>query len=56
MVFAILIGTIGCYYGLTSGRNAQAVGRATTNAVVSIIVALVVSDALITVICTQLGI
>lgn len=56
LVFAVLIGLIGCYYGLSCGRNAQAVGQATTNAVVSIIVALVVSDALITLICTQLGI
>lgn len=56
LVFAVLIGLIGCYYGLSCGRNAQAVGRATTNAVVSIIVALVVSDAVITLICTQLGI
>lgn len=56
LVFALLIGMIGCYYGLHSGRNAQAVGQATTRAVVSIIVALVVSDAIITVLCTQLGI
>lgn len=56
LVFAVLIGLIGCYYGLSCGRNAQAVGQATTNAVVSIIVALVVSDAMITLICTQLGI
>ncbi|HZJ91713.1 MAG TPA: ABC transporter permease [Thiopseudomonas sp.] len=56
LVFAVLIGLIGCYYGLSCGRNAQAVGQATTNAVVSIIVALVVSDAAITLVCTQLGI
>lgn len=56
LVFAVLIGLIGCHYGLSSGRNAQAVGQATTRAVVSIIVALVVSDALITLICTRLGI
>lgn len=56
LVFAVLIGLIGCYYGLSCGRNAQAVGQATTNAVVSIIVALVISDAVITLICTQLGI
>lgn len=56
LVFAVLIGLIGCHYGLDCGRNAQAVGQATTRAVVSIIVALVVSDALITLICTQLGI
>ena len=56
LVFAVLIGLIGCHYGLACGRNAQAVGQATTRAVVSIIVALVVCDALITLICTQLGI
>ncbi|MCL7461110.1 MlaE family lipid ABC transporter permease subunit [Pseudomonas sp. NW5] len=56
LVFAVLIALIGCHYGLACGRNAQAVGQATTHAVVSIIVALVVSDALITLICTQLGI
>ncbi|MEX6501477.1 MlaE family ABC transporter permease [Pseudomonas zhanjiangensis] len=56
LVFAVLIGLIGCHYGLASGRDAQAVGQATTRAVVSIVVALVVSDALITLICTRLGI
>ena len=56
LVFAVLIGLIGCYYGLISGRNAQAVGQAATGAVVSILVALVVSDALITLIFTRLGI
>lgn len=56
LVFALLIAMIGCYYGLNCARNAQAVGQATTRAVVSIIVALVVCDATITVICTQLGI
>ncbi len=56
LVFAVLIGLIGCHYGLISGRNAQAVGQAATGAVVSILVALVVSDALITLIFTRLGI
>ena len=55
LVFAALIGLIGCHHGLACGRNAQAVGQATTRAVVRIVVALVVSDALITLICTQLG-
>lgn len=56
LVFALLIGLIGCYRGLASGRDARSVGSATTGAVVSIIVALVVADALITLICTRLGI
>ncbi len=56
LVFAVLIGLIGCHYGLASGRDARSVGQATTRAVVSIVVALVVSDALITLVCTHLGI
>lgn len=56
LVFAVLIGLIGCHYGLASGRDARSVGQATTRAVVSIVVALVVSDALITLVCTRLGI
>ena len=56
LVFAALIGLTGCHYGLRCGRNAQAVGQATTRAVVSIIVWLVIADALITLICTRLGI
>jgi phospholipid/cholesterol/gamma-HCH transport system permease protein len=31
----LIIGGTGCYHGYTSGRGAQGVGRATTNAVVS---------------------
>ena len=50
-----------CLCQPTAGVNVTvptltAVGQATSRAVVSIIVALVVSDALITLICTQLGI
>ena len=30
LLVAVLIGLIGCHYGLASGRNAQAVGQATT--------------------------
>ena len=34
-VFGFIIALMGCYHGYTSGRGAQGVGRATTNAVVS---------------------
>ena len=33
--FGFLIAVMGCYHGYYSGRGAQGVGRATTNAVVS---------------------
>lgn len=34
-VFGLLISLMGCYHGFNSGRGAEGVGRATTNAVVS---------------------
>ena len=34
VVFGFLISSIGCYYGYNSGKGAEGVGRATTNAVV----------------------
>jgi phospholipid/cholesterol/gamma-HCH transport system permease protein len=34
-VFGFIITLMGCYHGYHSGRGAQGVGRATTNAVVS---------------------
>ncbi|RMD94174.1 MAG: ABC transporter permease [Alphaproteobacteria bacterium] len=34
-VFGFIVALMGCYHGMNSGRGAQGVGRATTNAVVS---------------------
>ena len=34
-VFGFIVALMGCYHGMQSGRGAQGVGRATTNAVVS---------------------
>lgn len=34
IVFGFIISTIGCYYGYYSGKGAEGVGKATTNAVV----------------------
>jgi phospholipid/cholesterol/gamma-HCH transport system permease protein len=45
-VFGMEIALIGCYRGLQAGSGASAVGAATTQAVVSSIVAIVVSDGL----------
>lgn len=47
--FGALIGYAGCLRGLECGRSAQAVGRATTSAVVTSIVLIVIADAFITV-------
>ncbi|MBR6625888.1 MAG: ABC transporter permease [Mailhella sp.] len=51
-VFGILIALCGCYQGIRSGRNASAVGRATTAAVVNSIVGIIVATSVITVIFT----
>jgi phospholipid/cholesterol/gamma-HCH transport system permease protein len=47
-VFGFLIAIMGCYHGYYSGRGAQGVGRATTNAVVSASILILISNYLIT--------
>src|SRR5215472_16121559 len=44
VVFGFIIASIGCYYGMTAKGGTQGVGRATTQAVVSASVLIVVSD------------
>ncbi len=56
VVFGILVSLIGCMRGIQAGNSARAVGDAATKAVVTCIVAIVVSDATITVVLTVLGI
>ncbi|MCR5258287.1 MAG: ABC transporter permease [Desulfovibrio sp.] len=53
-VFGIIIAISGCYHGMRCGRSAQAVGEATTTAVVHSIVGIIVASAVITVICNVL--
>ncbi len=55
-VYGVLIALSGCYRGIQCGRSASAVGDATTSAVVTAIVAIIVSDGIFTVICNALGI
>ena len=55
-VFGVLIALSGCMRGMQCGRSASAVGDAATSAVVTSIVFIVVSDALMTVMCNRLGI
>ncbi|MEE9397000.1 MAG: ABC transporter permease, partial [Methylococcales bacterium] len=56
IIFGILIALSGCMRGIQSGRSASAVGEAATSAVVTAIVWIVVSDAILTVIYNALGV
>lgn len=56
IVFGTLIAIAGCREGISAGRNSEAVGRATTNAVVTSVVYLIIADASINILCQQLGI
>lgn len=54
-VFGVLVALAGCQQGMQSGRNASAVGDATTSAVVTGILFIIVSDAILTVVYNTLG-
>ena len=56
LVFGWVIALCGCYYGIHAGRNADSVGIATTKAVVSAIVWMIVMTGIITWICEVIGI
>lgn len=55
-VFGIVIALCGCYYGINCGRNADSVGVATTRAVVSAIVWMIVVTGLLTLMFEVMGI
>ena len=55
VVFGVLVAIAGCMQGIRCGRSASAVGDATTKAVVSAIVYIIVADSLITVLYTVVG-
>lgn len=54
-VYGVIVAVVGCLRGITCGRSAQAVGTATTSAVVSAIVMIVVACAVMTVLFNALG-
>lgn len=54
--YGLIIAITGCYQGLRSGRNAEAVGRATTSAVVYSIVGIVLATAVLTILFNILNI
>ena len=55
VVFGLLVAIAGCLRGVECGRSSAAVGRAATSAVVTGIVAIIVADAVFTVIFDLLG-
>jgi phospholipid/cholesterol/gamma-HCH transport system permease protein len=55
-VYGVLVAVAGCLRGIQCGRSSAAVGQATTSAVVTSIVMIVVSMAILTVIYNALGI
>ncbi|MBD5389305.1 ABC transporter permease [bacterium] len=55
-VYGLIIALCGCYYGIYCGRNADSVGRATTRAVVTSIVWMVVATGALTFLFQVMGI
>jgi phospholipid/cholesterol/gamma-HCH transport system permease protein len=55
VVFGVLIAIAGCMRGMQSGRSSAAVGLAATSAVVTGIVLIIVSDAILTVVYDAIG-
>jgi phospholipid/cholesterol/gamma-HCH transport system permease protein len=55
-VFGVLVALSGCLRGMQCGRSASAVGYATTSAVVTGIVSIIIATAIITFGCNVLGI
>ena len=56
VVFGALVALAGCLRGMQCGRSASAVGDATTSAVVTGIVAIILATAIITFVCNVLGV
>lgn len=54
-VFGALVAVTGCLRGIDAGRSAAAVGAAATSAVVSGILAIVITDAVFAVLLNILG-
>jgi phospholipid/cholesterol/gamma-HCH transport system permease protein len=54
-IYGIIIALSGCMRGMQSGRSAAAVGEATTSAVVTAIVGIIVTDGVFAVLCDALA-
>jgi phospholipid/cholesterol/gamma-HCH transport system permease protein len=55
LVFGVVVALVGCFRGMQSGRSAAAVGLATTSAVVTSIVLIIVIDGIFAVVLNVLG-
>jgi phospholipid/cholesterol/gamma-HCH transport system permease protein len=55
-VFALIIGLVGCHAGMKVQGNAESLGRMTSNAVVTAIFAVIVADALFSILFAQMGV
>lgn len=53
-IFGAIVAFWGCYYGMNCGKSAEAVGKATTLAVVASITSLIVADAIFAIILSKL--
>lgn len=56
IVYGVIISICGCYEGLNAGRDADSVGKATTSAVVTALVWMIVATGILTVLLEELGI
>ncbi|MCM1324295.1 MAG: ABC transporter permease [Acetobacter sp.] len=56
LIYGVIIAICGCYEGLNAGRDADSVGKATTGAVVTSLVWMIVATGILTVILEELGI
>ncbi len=54
LVFGLIVGLVGCYKGLASGKDSASLGRSVTSAVVTSITLIVVADALFEIIFSYL--
>lgn len=56
IIYGIIISLCGCYEGLNAGRDADSVGKATTGAVVTALVWMIVATGILTVILEEMGV
>ncbi|WP_110549251.1 ABC transporter permease [Limimaricola hongkongensis] len=54
-IFALIIGIVGCRAGMQVGHSAESLGRMTSSAVVTAIFAVIVTDALFSILFAQVG-
>jgi len=55
-VFALIIGVVGCYYGMQVKGNADSLGQQTSRSVVAAIFLVIVADALFSIFFSELGV